>query len=386
MTGTAIVVGAGIGGLAAAIGLRRIGWDVTVLERSIEVGEIGAGMSQAPNALRALDALGVGAQARAAGTPFFATTNLRAPSGRYLMRAPSGAPHSLLGFHRADLHGVLRDAVPTASIQTGAKVTGFDHTAEHARVHIGDETLTADLVAAADGIHSTARRLLWPGTPEPAFWNYTVWRGIADLDLAAHEGCMTMGTDRYFLTMPLSRGRVYWALGARAEAPGIRYADEREAVRERVAGWHVLIQNLLDATAADRVLHHDITDLDHAPLPSLVNGRIALLGDAAHPMSPDLGQGAGMAIEDAVVLAAALAEIGDPRAALARYDRERRSRTQWVAKAAHKNGHDALMGSALHRRLLSLTLRLMTPTAFAKVSEKGLARLWGWQPPDLPRA
>ncbi|MBO3732799.1 FAD-dependent oxidoreductase [Glycomyces niveus] len=96
MSGTAIVVGAGIGGLAAAIGLRRIGWDVTVLERSPEVGEIGAGMSQAPNALRALDALGVGDRARAAGTPFFATTNLREPSGRYLMR-PLGGPASAAG-------------------------------------------------------------------------------------------------------------------------------------------------------------------------------------------------------------------------------------------------------------------------------------------------
>lgn len=384
MSGSAIVVGAGIGGLAAAIGLRRIGWDVTVLERSPEVGEIGAGMSQAPNALRALDALGVGDRARAAGTPFFATTNLRDPSCGHLMRAPSGVPHPLLGFHRADLHGVLRDAVPPESIRTGMKVTGFAQTAEQAEVQTESETFSADLVVAADGIHSTARRLLWPDTPEPAFWNYTVWRGIADLDLAAHEGCMTLGADRYFLTMPLTRSRVYWALGAQAETAGARYPDEREAVRERVADWHGLIHELLDATPVDRVLHHDITDLDHAPLPTFVNGRIALLGDAAHPMSPDLGQGAGMAIEDAVVLAAALAETRDAVTALARYDRERRPRAQWVAKAAHKNGHDALMGSALNRRLLSLTLRLMTPAVFAKVSAKALDRLWGWQPPALP--
>ena len=384
MTGSAIVVGAGIGGLSAAIGLRRIGWDVTVLERSAAVGEIGAGMSQAPNALRALDALGVGEQARAAGTPFFATTNLREPSGRSLMRAPSNGPHPLLGFHRADLHGVLREAVPAASIRTGAKVTGFEQTAGRAHVRVGEETFSADLVVAADGIHSTARRHLLPDTPDPAFWNYTVWRGIAGLDLAAHEGCMTLGADRYFLTMPLTRGRVYWALGARAEAPGVRYEDEREAVRERVAGWHDLISTLLDATPVERVLHHDITDLDHAPLPTFVNGRIALLGDAAHPMSPDLGQGAGMAIEDAVVLAAALAETDDPATALAQYDRDRRPRTQWVAKAAHKNGHDALMGSAARQRILALTLRLMSPAAFAKVSAKALDRLWGWQPPSLP--
>ncbi|MEV3935275.1 FAD-dependent monooxygenase [Glycomyces sp. NPDC049804] len=382
--GSAIVIGAGIGGLAAAIALRRTGWTVTVLERNRVAGEIGAGMSQGPNAIRALDALGVGDRARAAGTPFFGTANLREASGRYLNRAEPGTVPPLIGFHRADLHNVLLDAVPTESIRTGAAVTAIDQTPGRAFVHVGDETFEADLVVAADGVRSTARRLLWPQTPEPAFWHYTVWRGIADLDLGPAQGGMTLAKDRYFLTMPLPGGRVYWGLGTRAGTPGERADDERSEVLRRVGDWHDPIPALLDATPTERVLHHDITDLVRTPLPTYVNGRIALLGDAAHPMSPDLGQGAGQALEDAVVLAASLHDVSDATAALARYDTVRRPRTQWIAKSAHQKGAGYISGSAARQRMLVWTTRMMRPATLATMTTKALARIWDWQPPDLP--
>lgn len=381
--GNAIVVGAGIGGLAAAIALRRTGWDVTVLERRAEAGEIGAGMSQGPNALRALDALGVGDRAREVGTPFYGTANLREPSGRDLNRAESGQSLPLLGFHRADLHRLLLDAVPAAAIRTGAAVTGYQTAPSDAAVSLGDEVLEADLVVAADGVHSTARRTLWPDAPDPAFWHYTVWRGVADLDLDPAAGGMTLAEDRYFLIMPLPGGRVYWALGARAETAGERSADEAAEVRRRTAGWHDPIPALLDATPQDRVLHHDIADLDHAPLPTYVHGSVALLGDAAHPMSPDLGQGAGQALEDAVVLAAALAGAPDVSTALARYDAERRPRTQWIAHAAHRKGTGYISGSAARQRMLVWSTRMLSARTLASLTAKGLARVWDWEPPRL---
>jgi 2-polyprenyl-6-methoxyphenol hydroxylase-like FAD-dependent oxidoreductase len=382
---TAIVVGAGIGGLAAAIALHRTGWDVTVLERNEAAGEIGAGMSQGPNALRALDALGVGERARQVGAPFYGTANLREPSGRDLNRAAPGQDLPLLGFHRADLHRLLLDAVPTNAIRTRAKVTGYTPTPAGTAVHLGDQTLEADLVVAADGVRSTARRMLWPQSPEPAFWHYTVWRGIADLDLDPAEGGMTLAKDRYFLIMPLPGARVYWALGARADTAGDRHEDEAAEVRRRTAGWHDPIPALLDATADDRVLHHDITDLDHAPLPTFVHGAVALVGDAAHPMSPDLGQGAGQALEDAVVLAAALADADDVAAGLARYDAERRPRTQWIAHAAHQKGTGYISGSAARQRALVWSTRMIPARTLAGLTVKGLARVWDWQPPLLSR-
>jgi 2-polyprenyl-6-methoxyphenol hydroxylase-like FAD-dependent oxidoreductase len=120
MTGHAIVVGGGIGGLATALALRRIGWRATVLERAPELGEVGAGMSQAPNALRALAELGVEAETRAVGVPTYSASNLRRSDGRYLQRARPGDPTPLLAFHRADLHRVLLDAVPADWLHTDA--------------------------------------------------------------------------------------------------------------------------------------------------------------------------------------------------------------------------------------------------------------------------
>ncbi|MGP4102551.1 FAD-dependent monooxygenase [Nonomuraea sp. KM90] len=127
MTGRAIVVGGGIGGLAAAVALHRIGWQAVVLEWAAELREIGAGMSQAPNAMRALAELGVGEQTRAAGVPTYSAGNLRLSDGRYLQRARPGDPTPLLAFHRADLHRVLLEAVPAGWVRAGTEVTGIQH-------------------------------------------------------------------------------------------------------------------------------------------------------------------------------------------------------------------------------------------------------------------
>lgn len=125
MTGNAIVIGAGIGGLAAALALYRVGWQATVLERASELGEIGAGMSQAPNAMRALDELGVGEQARQVCMPTYATGNLRTADGRHLKHAGPDQPPALLAFHRADLHRVLLDGVPDGWVRTTAEGTAI---------------------------------------------------------------------------------------------------------------------------------------------------------------------------------------------------------------------------------------------------------------------
>ncbi|GAA3012428.1 FAD-dependent monooxygenase [Streptosporangium longisporum] len=382
MTGNAVVVGGGIGGLAAAIGLRRIGWTATVLERSCELGEIGAGMSQSPNALRALAELGVADAARAAGVPFPGIFNLRVPSGGHIARALPGTTGPLLGFHRADLHRVLLDAVPAGWVRTGAQVSAVRQDGDEVVVGWGAEELRADLAVAADGVHSTVRRLLWPEARDPRFWGNTVWRGIAHAD--GVDAAMTLGRGRYFLAMPVGRGRVYWALGARADRPGVRYDDELAEVRRRVQGWHDPIPRLLEATAPEAVLHHDITDLD--PLSGYVRGRVVLLGDAAHAMHPDMAQGAAQSLEDAVVLAAALAESGDDiPAALARYDERRRPRTQTIVRQARAKGLGSTSGNAVGYHLRTTALRLVPSSRWPALAAKALAPVWDWTPPPLPR-
>jgi 2-polyprenyl-6-methoxyphenol hydroxylase-like FAD-dependent oxidoreductase len=378
MTGQAIVVGGGIGGLAAALALRRIGWRATVLERAPELGEIGAGMSQAPNALRALAELGVEAQARSVGVPTHATANLRLPDGRYLQRARSGEPSALLGFHRADLHRVLWEALPAGWVRTGAEVTALRQDADSVTVTSGGAELSAELVIAADGIHSTVRRTLWPEAPSPRFLGRTAWLGIAEL--ADLRGSLTLGPGAMFLIHPVARGRAYWAYLTTADAPGIRFDQEKDEVLRRIGGWHEPIPSLIEATPEDAVIHIDIRDLD--PLPTYVRGRVALLGDAAHAMSPDRGQGAGQSLEDAVVLAAALAGEPSIEAALGRYDAERRPRTQATARGARADGRRTLSASA-HRAMT--TMIRLTP---ASLWRKGIAAdgnaTWRWRPPRLP--
>ncbi|PRX97655.1 FAD-dependent monooxygenase [Allonocardiopsis opalescens] len=380
MTGRAIVIGAGIGGLAAAVALDRIGWRATVLERASEPGEIGAGMSQSPNALRVLDELGVGEQARRVGVPTRATGNLRTADGRHLQRARPGDPPALLAFHRADLHKVLLDAVPDGWVRTATTVTAVRQDGASAAVgHSGGE-LGADLVVAADGINSTARRLLWPDAPAPRFLGRTAWLGVAPIE--GLPGSVTLGRDGYFLIHPLSRGRAYWAYVTTADRPGVRYESGKAEAARRTRGWHEPIPALIEATADDAVIHTDIRDLD--PLPTYVNGRVALLGDAAHAMSPDRGQGAGQSLEDAVVLAAALAEAPTVEAALRRYDAERRPRTQATARGARADGHRTTSRAA-HRALTTM-IRLMPASLWRKGIAPDGNPTWRWRPPRLRRS
>ncbi|WP_262496171.1 FAD-dependent monooxygenase [Nonomuraea sp. SYSU D8015] len=266
MSGHAIVVGGGIGGLAAALALHRVGWQATVLERAAELREIGAGMSQAPNAMRALAELGVAEQARAVGVPTHASGNLRTPDGRYLQQARPGDSTALLAFHRADLHRVLLDAVPTGWIRTDAEVTAIRQNAGSVGIGFVGGELSADLVIAADGIRSTIRRLLWPDAPPPRFLGRTAWLGIAQVpDL---PGSITLGPGGYFLIHPVARGRAYWAYVTTADAPGIRYDQEKAEVVRRIGSWHDPIPSLVEATGEQEVIRIDICDLD--PLPTYV--------------------------------------------------------------------------------------------------------------------
>ncbi|MEU4539644.1 FAD-dependent monooxygenase [Streptosporangium sp. NPDC023825] len=382
MNKSAVVIGGGIGGLAAAIGLRRIGWTATVLERRPELGEIGAGMSQSPNALRALAELGVADAARAAGVPFHGIFNLRTASGGHIVRALPGTASPLLGFHRADLHRVLLDALPDGWVHPGAQVSAVRQDADEVIVSCGAREWRTDLVVAADGVNSTVRSLLWPEASGPRFWGNTIWRGIAHAD--GIDAAMTMGRGQYFLAMPVGGGRVYWALGARADRPALRYDDELAEVRRRVGHWHDPIPHLLEATAPEAVLHHDITDLDS--LSGYVRGRVVLLGDAAHAMHPDMAQGAAQSLEDAVVLAAVLADTGDDvPAALARYDEQRRPRTQTIVKQARAKGLESTSGNAVGYHLRTTALRLVPSSRWPALAAKALAPVWNWRPPRLPR-
>ncbi|MEU2389555.1 FAD-dependent oxidoreductase [Streptomyces sp. NPDC007369] len=307
----AVVVGAGIGGLTAAHALHRRGWHVTVCERAPELPATGAGIGLAPNALHALDAIGVDAAARAAGSAVPATMGVRRPDGRWLTRVATADMAARYGtapiaVPRPEFTAALAAALPPGAVRFGTAVTAVEDAAGRPTVRTAaGPGLPADLVVAADGIRSPLRRAYFPAHPGLHYIGETAWRTIVDApDLGISAMSETWGRGERFGVTPLSDGRFY--LYATAVVPaGTRSADPRAELRDRFGTWHDPIPALLDSVRrldpAD-VLQNDLHDLA-APLPTLHHGRIVWLGDAAHAMAPNLGQGGCQAIEDAAVLA-----------------------------------------------------------------------------------
>ncbi|WP_155373680.1 FAD-dependent monooxygenase [Catellatospora vulcania] len=389
----AIVIGAGIGGLCAAIGLRQRGWQVTVLERAAAFSEVGAGLTLMANGLRGLDVLGIGDTVRAAGRAD-APGGTRASSGRWISRIDAEAMTRLLGtaalgIHRATLHEILRAALPAGTILTGAQVTGLGPQArgdeptgrQVVYQHAGKTvTVRAALIVAADGIDSAVRAQLWPDHPGPVHSGSTAWLGVTGPWAGERAAAISWGPGAEFGTVPLGDGRVYWFAAVNAPAKW-RVEDEMAAVRQRFGGWHDPVPGLLDATDPAAVIRTDLRHLA-APLPSYVRGNVALLGDAAHAMTPNLGQGANQAIEDAVVLAAVCGPGDAIPAALAEYDRQRRPRSQQVARAAVQIGR---IGQQLANPLavgLRNTMMRLTPSRLAL---RSMARHADWDAPRIPR-
>jgi 2-polyprenyl-6-methoxyphenol hydroxylase-like FAD-dependent oxidoreductase len=337
MGNTAVVVGGGIGGLAAAIGLHRIGWDVTVLERSSMLEDAGAGISLAANGLRALDELGVGGAVRDASRGQY-SGGTRTPRGGWLARMDGSALEKavgtpIMGIPRSTLHRLLREGLPAGSLAIGSEAATVEQVGpETVRVGYSTTALEADLVVAADGIGSKVRGQLFPDHPGPVHSGSTVLRAITEhaVDLRT-DFELTWGRGAEFGHIAFLDGKAEWHAVLSLPA-GTRFADPLTELRRRFHTWHDPIPVLLDATRPEAVLHHDVNEL-RTPLPSYTVGRIALLGDAAHAMTPNLGQGACQALEDAVTLAAALGATSTVEAALARYDAERRPRSQAVAGA-----------------------------------------------------
>jgi 2-polyprenyl-6-methoxyphenol hydroxylase-like FAD-dependent oxidoreductase len=367
----AVVVGGGIGGLAAAAGLHAVGWEVTVLERAAEFGDVGAGISLWPNAQRCLDVLGVEAhleEQRDGG--------LRDKAGRRITGWDAAAFRrhhglSLAAIHRRDLIDALVKAVPKDALRTGAEVT---EVREDGFVRFTGGELRADLVVAADGIRSRLR----PSPQEPVYSGSTAFRGVAHRPGTPLSTSWDRGTE--IGVLPLAGGDVYWWISYVAE-PGVRPPDVKAYLKQHFGDWHDPIPALIDATPPEAVLHHDLYHLG-TPLETYVRGRIALLGDAAHAMPPFLGQGGCQALEDAVVLAHAVSTEDTVEKALDSYDRERRPRSQ---KVAHGSVRAGKIGPQLTNpaavALRKALLRLIPAKATARIG----AGISGWRPPRLPR-
>lgn len=350
------VVGAGIGGLTAAAALCQMqGFDVSVYERAPQLGEVGAGLQMAPNAVKVIRALGLEARFRKIAAEPKVRLSLKWDDGTVRVREPfKGRMAEMFGAsyqmaHRADLHQLLLSLVPPGSIHTGAECVDVENSRDGAVLRLaGGREIEADVVIGADGIHSAVRTKLF-GKSEARFTNQICWRLILPMEelrmaadklpvpLDGSEYTGWLGPNGHVLFYPLRGGEL---LNIFAGKVSEQWADETWAVPSAIdemldaySGWHPGMLHIL--SRAKETYKWGIYDRD--PLDRWADGRIALLGDAAHPMMPTLAQGAAISMEDGYAIARHI-DLGrsDLTKALVAYERQRQPRASRVQLQARQ--------------------------------------------------
>jgi 2-polyprenyl-6-methoxyphenol hydroxylase-like FAD-dependent oxidoreductase len=375
MERVAVVVGGGIGGLAAAAGLVRGGWTVRVLEQATRFSEKGAGISLWPNAFRALEAVG----AQLPDGRLGGLGGIRDSRGSWLVRLDGRAdvgdvPAKAVISHRADLLATLLAGVPDESRMPGVQVRGLRVEGSRTIVEYDGGELEAELVVGADGVHSAVRQAVFPGARPPRYAGATAWRMVLPLppDVTVTE---TWGPGAVFGMAPMTGDRVYCYASAAVPEGEHAKDDELAELRRRFGDWHDPIPELLASARPEQVLRNDIHYLP--PLPGYVRGRVALLGDAAHAMPPNVGQGGCQALEDAATLAVLANGARDLDTALRRYDELRRPRSQRIAKRAMAACAIVVQKSRARRAVRDLALRMLPTSVFVR----GMAGMLDWGPP-----
>ncbi|BBX15777.1 FAD-binding monooxygenase [Mycolicibacterium duvalii] len=304
MSARIVVVGAGIAGLTTAVALQQAGHDVAVFEQRIDVAS-GAGISIWPNALAALDELGLGDPVRRAGGRVSAGA-LRWRDGSWLRRPAAQRIVTALGeplvvIHRAELTDILRAALRAGTVRTGCTVTGVGIDASSVQLHLADgHAVDAQAVVGADGVGSVLARVL-NGPLRARYVGYTAWRGIAAYPLDPALSGETMGPGTEFGHVPLGDEHTYWFATERVPENARSPEGKQDHLRQLFEGWADPIPALIDATEPAGLLRNDLYDRQRARRWS--RGPVVLVGDAAHPMRPHLGQGGCQGIEDGVILA-----------------------------------------------------------------------------------
>jgi len=358
-----IIIGGGIGGLAAAVALKQVGIESVVFERSPELREVGAGLTLWTNAVKVLRRLGLGDAVSQIST-LLTTAQVRTWNGRLLSQTDLGpigerlgAP--TIGVHRADLQRVLAERVGPG-LKLGAAYVGHAVDESGATVRFADgREDRGDLLIGADGIHSKVREHLFSAS-KLRYAGYTAWRGVAMIDrpeVPLGSTLLTVGRGSEFGYLPIGHGRTYWFCTARApegesDPPGQRKA----ALLERFAKWYAPVFAVIEATDEAAILRNDI--VDRPPTPTWGVGRASLLGDAIHPTTPHLGQGAAMAIESAFALAKHLSSESDRVKGLRNYEQSRFARTAKITNTSRTIGKMLILENSLACWLRDLAVRL----------------------------
>ena len=355
-----LIVGGGIGGLFAANALIAHGLDVAVYEQAPALGEVGAGVYLTPNAVRQMERVGLG--------PAVEKWGARVGPQSYYFRH-DGTPiapvqvtdasgwNANFGMHRADLVDFLAAALPAGVVRCGHRAVRFEEQGDVARVKFANGAVVeADVVVGADGIHSELRPCVFPPST-PVFHGTISYRGLVARERLPEwpmdRWLMWAGPSRHFLVFPVRHGEMVNYVGFVPADEEMKEswsaAGDPEVLRREFAGWDPRIATVL--RQVDKTFRWALYDRE--PLPTWSKGRLTLLGDAAHPMLPHLGQGANQSIEDGMALATILSRVDNAAvpAALLAYERLRRERVAQVQLGARRHGLrvDSLSGDLATR-------------------------------------
>ncbi|ESZ87567.1 MAG: salicylate 1-monooxygenase [Blastomonas sp. CACIA14H2] len=380
-----LIAGAGIAGLAAALALARKGHSVQVIEQAAALEEVGAGLQLGPNAMRVLDALGIGEKVAAAGQSPAAITLRDGRSAREILKVPLGEAAkrrwgaAYVTLHRADLVAILAEALERAqpgALHLGVTLTDIDNRADGVAIATASgETLAAELLIGADGIRSVVREVLF-GPDTPRFTGHVAWRALVRIDpadpAAPPPGVGAwLGARRHAVTYRIRPDLVN--LVAVTEQSdwrdeGWNLPGDADRLRADFAGWKVLAPLL---ARVETPLRWAL--FDRKPMRAWHDNRALLIGDACHPMLPFLAQGAAMGIEDGYALAELLPLEGEIEPALARFFALRQPRTARIQAMARSNGVDFHEGNPL----ATLAMRLPLGRAASARPDAVMAR-WDW--------
>jgi salicylate hydroxylase len=348
-----VIAGAGLGGLTAALSLQRYGIPVVIYEQAESLGEVGAGLTLSPNANNALNYLGLEEQIakvaiipNSAGVRHYQTGEMLVTNDRsHTPRERYGADY--LQIHRADLHGILHAAVlknDPACIKTGHKLASLSQTATHVSAEFSNGArVNGEALIGCDGIHSVVREILF-GKQAPQFTGYIAWRGLVPTrslpkDIINPDSAICTGPDQTFTRYAIRGGELlnYVAIAKRSgwEVESWSVRSEVSEILDEFADWSDDVRQMIAATPPESLYKWALFDRD--PLDNWTEGRVTLLGDAAHAMLPFLGQGAAMAIEDGLILGRAFAAADTVPEALRRYQQARQERTRFVLLESREN-------------------------------------------------
>lgn len=341
-----IVIGGGLGGLSAANALQQLGLDVSVYEKAAEPMELGAGIVLAANAMKALDKLGLGKQVRQMGSTV-KKAEIRTWDGKLLVDLPVHEQAKQYGtysylIHRADLQSILYQNLKPGTVILGKKLISIEQGLKISAIFEKEEVVEGDFLIGADGVHSQVRRLLVGSTPL-RYSGFTAIRGISNFDdvrfpIELGGGFEAWGHGKRFGFSHLGKGRIFWFAAINTPEGTLRTAQNRKKTAlEHFRGWWGPIEAAIDSTKEKNILIHEI--FDRKPINSWSQGRAILLGDAAHPMLPNLGQGGAQAIEDAIVLSRCIEKHPENiQQAFRDYERMRIPRTTQIVRGSRVMG------------------------------------------------